>query len=180
MKYSEKEYIGTDVFDGADRDVEVKCRSVKIVTARRAHPCAFSLIPGRRRHDVVPGVKARYEHALVDGVWGSYYICLRCLDEHLEEQGVKATGVTLEDDSFADPAVAALSYSLWSNRDGSPTSAVQILARPTDIRGDESGRHPDEDFVMITLTREEVEAILADLNEDWATQEHYAPVGREE
>ena len=75
---------------------------------------------------------------------------------------------TLEDDTFVDPAIANCCLTLWERKDGAMTNAVQLLVRPTDVRGDESGGHPGERFVMVTITREEVAAMLKALNEDAA------------
>lgn len=75
---------------------------------------------------------------------------------------------TLEDDSFVDPAIATCSLTLWERKDGAMTNAVQLLVRPIDVRGDESGAHPGERFLMVTITREEVAAMLKALAEDAA------------
>lgn len=76
---------------------------------------------------------------------------------------------TLADDSFVDSAIAACGVCLWECKDGvTVTNAVQLLVRPTDVRGDESGGHPGETFVMVTITREELAAMLAALTSDWA------------
>jgi len=58
---------------------------------------------------------------------------------------------------------------LWECKDGvTMTNAVQLLVRPADVRGDESGGHPGESFVMVTITREELTEMLAALTADWA------------
>ena len=75
---------------------------------------------------------------------------------------------TLDDDSFVDQAIATCSLALWHRKDGAMTNAVQLLVRPLDVRGDESGGHPGERFVMVTITREEVRAMLAALDADMA------------
>jgi hypothetical protein len=79
-----------------------------------------------------------------------------------------STTPTLADDSFVDKAIAHASIALWDSHDGAITNAMQLLARPVDVRGDESGAHPGERFVMITITREEVRAMLKALDDDWA------------
>lgn len=73
---------------------------------------------------------------------------------------------TLADDSFQDEALAQAACVLWKTEDGKITNAVQLLVRPTDVRGDESGEHPGESFVMVTITREELRAMLNWLDED--------------
>lgn len=67
---------------------------------------------------------------------------------------------TLADDTFVDPAIATCSLTLWERKGGGMTTAVQLLVRPSDMRGDESGGHPGERFVMVTITREELAAML--------------------
>lgn len=91
---------------------------------------------------------------------------------HLLVQGgperVIAPAPTLLDDEFTDPAIAACHLTLWDRQDGAMTNAVQLLVRPADLRGDESGAHPGERFVMVTILREEIEAMLHELQADLA------------
>jgi hypothetical protein len=44
-KYEDRDYILFDPFEG-DRDVDVRARTVKIVTIRKEHPCG-----GNSRHE---------------------------------------------------------------------------------------------------------------------------------
>lgn len=81
---------------------------------------------------------------------------------------------TLEDDSFVDKALANASICLEEMNGGGMTNAVLLLVRPTDIRSDESGGHPGEKFVQVSITREEISAMLDALNEDWADHEKFA------
>lgn len=74
----------------------------------------------------------------------------------------------LEDGSFVDPAIATMGICLWDRHGGGITSAVQLLVRPLDVRSDESGGHPGESFVMVTLTREELREMLAAVDADWS------------
>lgn len=85
---------------------------------------------------------------------------------------------TLDDDSFTDPAIAACHLALWTRKDGAMTNAVQLLVRPKDVRCDESGAHPGEQFVMLTITREEVAAMLFELEQDIADCLHAAAMPR--
>lgn len=82
-KYSDNDYVSYDPFDG-DRDVDVRCRSVKIVAVRKEHVCHSSLID-KKPHNVKIGERARVEKALVEGEWGSYYVCIPCMDRWLDE-----------------------------------------------------------------------------------------------
>lgn len=72
-----------DPFQDADRDVDIKMRTVSIVNTRKEHDC---LGPDGVSHQIPAGTKARFESALVDGRWGSYYICLSCMAEWLKER----------------------------------------------------------------------------------------------
>ena len=76
---------------------------------------------------------------------------------------------SLANDSFVDENIASFSYCLWQReRNGSGmTSAAQLLVRPVDVRSDESGEHPGEKFVMLTLTREELREMVYVLDTDW-------------
>jgi hypothetical protein len=76
--------------------------------------------------------------------------------------------VTLADDSLVDPAIAQVALTLWNENDGRMCSAVQLLVRPLDVRGDEAGGHPGESFVMLTITRDELRAMLDAVEADWA------------
>jgi len=77
--------------------------------------------------------------------------------------------ITLGDDSLVDPAIAQVALTLWNEKDGRMCSAVQLLVRPLDVRSDESGGHPGEQFVMLTITRDELKAMLDAVDEDWST-----------
>jgi hypothetical protein len=80
MKHTDAEYLNVDLFQGEEADLT--CRTVKLVTTRKAHPCHAYV----KEHDIPAGDRARHERALVDGdFWGSYYACLPCLDRVLSE-----------------------------------------------------------------------------------------------
>jgi hypothetical protein len=80
-------YAGYDPFEG-DRDGGVTCRTVRIVTTRKAHTC---MDPYGGKHVIPPGTLARYEQALVDGdYWGRYYTCLNCIDRARADVGLPA------------------------------------------------------------------------------------------
>ena len=80
-EYTDQEYIDFDPFDG-DRDVDIRCKTIKIVKVRKQQTCFFT-----EEHNIEPGERARYETAIVDGQWGSYYICLGCLKKWMNEIG---------------------------------------------------------------------------------------------
>lgn len=84
LKYREQDYIGCDPFEG-ERDVDVRCKTVKLVRVRKPHRC-HTLDCGRT---IQPGEVARLEKALIDGTfWGRYYVCLNCMNEWLDELGL--------------------------------------------------------------------------------------------
>jgi hypothetical protein len=82
VSYTDAEYLRFDPFDG-DRDVDVKCRTTKIVTTRRPQKCHDPM--NGQMHEIPAGTRARYETALVDGEWGRYYTCVACMDKWLRE-----------------------------------------------------------------------------------------------
>lgn len=86
MKYTEEDYLNEPWFEGEES--EVACQTIKFVKVRKEHQCWLSL--GNERHGVEPhnvkkGNYAYYEKALVDGEWGSYYMCTDCMDKWLDE-----------------------------------------------------------------------------------------------
>ena len=78
--FSDDDYIRYDPFE-CDRDVDIRCKSVKLVKARKDHVCygGYDNIP----HNVKKGEKARNERAIVDGEWRGYYMCIKCMDDWL-------------------------------------------------------------------------------------------------
>ena len=82
MKYTEETYLQYDPFEG-ERDVKITARTVKIVKTRKPQSCSNP--DDGKLHHIPPGTHARYEHALVDGEWGSYYSCTNCMDRWLAE-----------------------------------------------------------------------------------------------
>ena len=73
----DEDYLRYDPFDG-DRDVEIRCRTVKLVTLRKPQKCQ-GIDADSHGHPILAGQRARYEKAIVDGEWGSYYVCLGCM-----------------------------------------------------------------------------------------------------
>lgn len=77
-------YIRFDPGAG-DMDVDIKCQEVRIVTVRKPQPCWLGMSPDRANHNIEPGQRARFEKAIVDGDWRSYYCCLPCIEKELTE-----------------------------------------------------------------------------------------------
>lgn len=88
MSYTDADFLAWDPFDG-ERDVDIRCRTVKIVTTRVPQKCVGPDGPADA-HQIAPGTRARVERAIVDGEWGSYYICVSCMAAWLKERGIPA------------------------------------------------------------------------------------------
>lgn len=88
LAFPERDYLAFDPFDG-DRDGDVRCRKVRLVVARKEHPCFGGADPHfGDQHSIQPGDLHRYETALVDGdCWGKYRVCIACMDKWLAEIG---------------------------------------------------------------------------------------------
>ena len=90
-----EEYLACEgMLDGRDEDI--RCRTVSVVTTRKPHEC-FSF-DCRGLHAVPAGTRAIYEHAIVDGKWGSFYTCLECADSWLDflERGCREDEAEVE------------------------------------------------------------------------------------
>ena len=82
-RFSDEDYLRFDPFDG-DRDVDVRIKTVEVVTTRKPHICAMPT--DEKQHTIPSGSRARHETAIVDGEWGSYYICVGCMDTWLADE----------------------------------------------------------------------------------------------
>jgi hypothetical protein len=85
MKHVENVYINYDPFEG-DRDSGIRCKKVKLVKTRKEHDCIS--FDHKEQHEIAKGEMARVETAIVDGSWGSYYMCTDCIDKWLNLTGV--------------------------------------------------------------------------------------------
>ena len=81
---TDADYLRYDPFDG-ERDVDVRCRTVKLVKVRKQQKC-HGLDYESNGHPINPGERARYEQAIVDGKWGRYYVCIGCMTKWLTEE----------------------------------------------------------------------------------------------
>lgn len=83
MKYTDKEYIDFDPFQG-EMDVDIQMRKVKMVKTRKEHRCLGDL-EHSTQHDIPAGSIARFESALIDSdYFGRYYWCIGCLDKEID------------------------------------------------------------------------------------------------
>lgn len=90
-KRTEQDYLACEgMLDG--RDEHIRSRTVKVVATRKPHEC-FSF-DCRGLHAIPAGTRAIYEHAIVDGQWGSFYTSLECADSWLDflERGGREDG----------------------------------------------------------------------------------------
>ena len=74
-------YATFDPFDG-ERDSGARFQCVTLRQARKNYLC-YGLF-GQQNHGIQKGDIYRHERALVNGRWGQYRLCLRCMDEFLE------------------------------------------------------------------------------------------------
>lgn len=87
MSYTDADIIDWDPFDGADRDVDIRARTVKVVTTRKPQRC-YGDDGAASAHDIPAGTRARVERAIVDGEWGSFYICVPCMVKWLTDHEI--------------------------------------------------------------------------------------------
>lgn len=88
LKFPDTDYLRFNPCEG-DMDVDIRCRKVKLVKARREHACFMGSDPRYGdQHTIKPGDTYRDESALVDGdYWGRYKVCVPCMDKWLTEIG---------------------------------------------------------------------------------------------
>jgi hypothetical protein len=88
--------------------------------------------------------------------------CLRFKEDALADPSVP-TG----SGEYFDGAIAAMHCGLEYLPDGQMTNALYVLIRPKPLVPDESGEHPGEQFMEITLTRQDAQRMMDWLNRDW-------------
>ena len=83
MKYSKIQYLHTNWFEGSDENVA--CKSTKLVMkTRKVHACTFGIMDNNE-HNIPIGSEALYEKGILWEKWGSFYICVPCMEKHLDE-----------------------------------------------------------------------------------------------
>lgn len=88
LAFEESDYLAFDPFEG-DRDVDVRCRRVKVVKARKEQPCFLGTGSLGGAHTIKAGELCRRESAIIDrSYWGTYHVCVPCMDKWLSEIGV--------------------------------------------------------------------------------------------
>lgn len=83
----DEQYLTAELFE--DGDAEIRNYKKKIVVTRVEHTCMAASIVGNPLHQIAKGSRAIKETALAEGVWGTSYSCLPCVDKFLEQR-VKA------------------------------------------------------------------------------------------
>lgn len=84
MVYTEDDYLNEDWFFGDE--VEISCRTRKMVTVRKEHDCYLSQCHGKTPHKIQKGERAYFEKALIDrDFWGKFYMCKPCMNSALDE-----------------------------------------------------------------------------------------------
>ncbi|MGL4265161.1 MAG: hypothetical protein ACRCTX_26355 [Afipia sp.] len=82
MKITDEDRLEYDITAGDD--AELRCRTVKMRTAAKEHPCFGGI--GQDGHTIKKGERYRHERARVDGdFWGEYRICTPCLDKWISD-----------------------------------------------------------------------------------------------
>jgi hypothetical protein len=80
MKRDEIEYVNYDLFAGDKEGPVTRLREVRLVTTRKEQTCVFLDV-----HQMPVGTHARFEKAIMDGKWCSYYACIKCMDKWMDE-----------------------------------------------------------------------------------------------
>jgi|SRR5579859_800809 len=80
--YTDEQRLNVD-FWGADRDVDVRNKTEKVVTTRKPQFCAAH--DGYKGAEVPAGTRCMVERAVVEGKWCSSYVCVECIDAWLRE-----------------------------------------------------------------------------------------------
>ena len=78
MKYPKELYTGSGFYGG---DEEIENYTEKVVKCRKNHKCSEC------QNVIQVGEEAVFESGFMDGHPVSNYICLRCIEEWLEESG---------------------------------------------------------------------------------------------
>ena len=82
MNAADFHYLSPDPFNYpyGDGDTDVRLRKVRIIVTRKPQTCVPPPGIGKDVHEIPPGTKARFESAIVEGVWSKCYTCLNCMD----------------------------------------------------------------------------------------------------
>lgn len=84
MKYATEDYCLIDPFDG-ERDVDVRCKTVKVVKLRKPRICYGS----SSTHEIKAGDYTRCETGIFEGKWYRFDACIPCMDAWMETIGME-------------------------------------------------------------------------------------------
>lgn len=79
MKYDKEMYLHSGIYGYEEEGMS--CRREKIVKCRKAHMCSSC------NKEINKGEQVVNESGFLDGEVVSYYACLNCIEEWLEESG---------------------------------------------------------------------------------------------
>lgn len=83
LLFDDESYLDYDFF-AEDKDQEgIRNHSKKMIVTRSEQRCLSDGLDGM--HQIEAGTRARFDKAVIDGVWASFYTCVRCLDRMLTE-----------------------------------------------------------------------------------------------
>ena len=85
LKYDEWEYLGMNIFEGDFGEPSDVRFPAKIIKPKKEHVCHWSYYYGKKNHKVPIGKPARFEKAIFENKWHTYYICMDCLNKHMDE-----------------------------------------------------------------------------------------------
>ena len=86
QKRKDKVYLAyaAGIFDGRDEKIRARKESLVVLSKTQLCLCPLTM----QLHTIQAGTRAFCESAVVDGTWGRFYVCLRCLDEYFDAEGI--------------------------------------------------------------------------------------------
>lgn len=81
VKRDESAYLEYPWFE--DRDVDLRCHTVKMATTRKAGTCCGY---DGEVHDIPAGTRVYLEECIMDGEWCRSRLCVPCMDRHLDDE----------------------------------------------------------------------------------------------
>lgn len=84
MAITDEDRLEFEMFEGDE--AEMSCRTVKMRTAAKEHPCYGGLGSDGDGHKIEKGQRYRHERARIDGsFWGEYRVCTACLEKWIAD-----------------------------------------------------------------------------------------------
>lgn len=85
LAFPERDYLAFDPFDGERDTGRIRCLTTKLCKARDRLTCYG--LQGEQDHSILAGETYRVQSGVVGGRWGSYRLCIKCMDKWLTEIG---------------------------------------------------------------------------------------------